>query len=361
MPLPKPQTRECSERLRQLVEGCRAELAETGRSLQEIELLLNQTNTEVERLHQREIQLSNRLREVDANLEAYPRAEIREAYRSAQEVTLRLFMMRSQAEQLQERQESLRRYQERLRELLELAEAQLEHEAERARSGEGRTRALQRPDTAELVSIPLEELILAEEAERGRVSRQLVEGPAQALSNVLLELEICEQLLARRPEQLGEGLSSLRATAARALLDLRRMLYELRPAVLDELGVSATLRRYLTELARLYGIQVELTGPEGDDLPEAARLALYRLLQELAGTAASDERTRRVSVDLRYEPAQVTARVEVQGPGVGQRARLADLPLDKGFQARLERLGASLAVESVGDDVSRATVLIPLV
>ncbi len=359
MPLPKPQTREFTERLRQIVGGCRTELAETGRSLQEIELLLNQTTTEVERLHQREIQVSNRLRDIDANLESYPRAEIRDAYRAAHEVTLRLFMMRSQAEQLQERRESLRRYQERLRELLELAEAQLEHEAERARAGEGRTRALHRP-TAETVSIPLEEVILAEEGERGRIGRQLVEGPAQALSNVLLELEICEQLLARRPEQLGEGLNSLRATASRALLDVRRMLYELRPTVLTEIGVTATLRRYLTELARLYGIQVDITGPDSDELPQAVQLALYRMLQELAGAAASDERVRRVSVDLRYEPAQVVARVEAQGAGVGQRSRLVDVSLDSGFQARLERLGASLSVEGASDDVSQATVLIPL-
>jgi two-component system sensor histidine kinase DegS len=212
----------------------------------------------------------------------------------------------------------------------------------------------------EAVSLPLEEVILAEEAERGRISRQLAEGPAQALSNVLMEVEICEQLLARRPEQLGDGLNSLRATASRALLDVRRMLYELRPAVLDEIGVTASLRRYLTELARLYGIEVDVTGPDRDDLPKAAQLAVYRMLQELAGVAAADDRVRRLAIDLRYEPAQVVARVEVQGSGVGQRPRLAESSVDEGFRARLDRLGGSLAIEAAGDDVSRATVLIPL-
>lgn len=362
MTVAKPQTREFHDRLRQIVEGCRAELAETGRSLQEIELLLNQTNAEIERLHQREIQFSNRLREVDANLEAYPRAEIRDTYRAAHEVTLRLFMMRSQAEQLQERQESLHRYQERVRELLELAEAQLEYETERARAAEGRTRTLgARPDdTAARVTIPFEELILAEEEERGRISKQLIEGPAQALSNVLLEIEICEQLVARRPDQVREGLDSLRATASRALLDVRRTLYELRPPVLDEIGVTAALRRYLAELSRLYNVQVDLTGPDTDELPEAARLALYRLLQELAGAAASDEHAVRVTVDVRYEPAQVTARVEAHGPGLGQGSRLAEVSQDEGFRYRLERIGASAAAESVGQDTSRVTVLIPL-
>ena len=360
MSLPKPQTAEFAQRLRQLVESCRAELTETSRSLQEIELLLNQTNAEIERLHQREIQASHRLRDVDANLESYPRAEIRDAYRSAHEVTLRLFMMRSQAEQLQERQESLRRYQERLRELIALGESQLEQDLERTRVAEGRTRALHRPSGAAEVGLPLEDVILAEEAERGRISRQLAEGPAQALSNVLLEVEICEQLLARRPEQLGDGLNSLRTAASRALLDVRRMLYELRPAVLAEIGVTASLRRYLTELARLYGIQTDITGPDRDELPQAVQLALYRMLQELAGVAASDDRVRRLALDLRYEPAQVVARVEVQGSGVGQRSGLAELSADEGFRARLDRLGGSLTVEDGGDDVSRATVLIPL-
>jgi len=79
----------------------------------------------VERLSQREIQLSARLREVESNLEAYPRSEIRDAYRAVHEATLRLFMLRNQMEQLEERRQSLSLYQERLRELLVLAESQL--------------------------------------------------------------------------------------------------------------------------------------------------------------------------------------------------------------------------------------------
>ena len=114
-----------TEELRSTVERCRAELGETGRSLEEIELLLAQTAAEVERLSQREIQLSARLREVESNLEAYPRSEIRDAYRAVHEATLRLFMLRNQMEQLEERRQSLSLYQERLRELLVLAESQL--------------------------------------------------------------------------------------------------------------------------------------------------------------------------------------------------------------------------------------------
>ncbi len=113
-----------TEELRSTVERCRAELGETGRSLEEIELLLAQTAAEVERLSQREIQLSARLREVESNLEAYPRSEIRDAYRAVHEATLRLFMLRNQMEQLEERRQSLSLYQERLRELLLLAESQ---------------------------------------------------------------------------------------------------------------------------------------------------------------------------------------------------------------------------------------------
>src|SRR5690349_13037786 len=90
--LPPPQTREFVDRLTSLAMECREELEHSSQSLQEIALLLNQTQSEVDRLATRETQQNQRIREMEASIESFPRTEIRDAYTAAHEVQLRLFM-----------------------------------------------------------------------------------------------------------------------------------------------------------------------------------------------------------------------------------------------------------------------------
>jgi two-component system sensor histidine kinase DegS len=343
-----------TEELRSTVERCRAELGETGRSLEEIELLLAQTAAEVERLSQREIQLSARLREVESNLEAYPRSEIRDAYRAVHEATLRLFMLRNQMEQLEERRQSLSLYQERLRELLLLAESQLQAVTERERGGDRRTRLL--GSTGQLAS-PLD-ILAAAERERMLIRRTLEHELVQLMSAVALQVEICLQVERKRADDLRPELLRLRELTSEAVHGLRRTLLELAPSLLEEIGLVETLRRYLRELARISRLErVAVTGPEQD-----ARLApplshlVYRLLQELAVRAARQPGVTELAVELRVESAQLVAVLEAGGP-----AALDPLPpLDPLVTERLEQLGASLAEEAIAAERWRGTLLVPL-
>ena len=77
-------------------------------SLSEIGLLLNKTNSEVEKLANRELQMSNRVRDMKLHLDNFSREDIRDLYTTSHEIQLRLFMMRSQAEQLQNRQQHIK-------------------------------------------------------------------------------------------------------------------------------------------------------------------------------------------------------------------------------------------------------------
>jgi len=341
-----------TEQLRSTVERCRAELGETGRSLEEIELLLAQTATEVERLSQREIQLSARLRDVETNLEAYPRSEIRDAYRAVHEATLRLFMLRNQMEQLEERRRSLSLYQERLRELLALAENQLAAASDR--SSERRTRLL----SPSHEPFPTEDLLSLPERERASVRRMLEHELAQLLSALVLEIEICLQLERQRPEELHVELLRLRQMASEAVHGLRRTLLELAPSQVEEIGLVTTLRRYVRELARVSRLErFEVSGPDRDDtLPPAFTQLAYRLLQATCAHLARHAGVTELLVDIHYEPAQLIARLEAAGP-----TPLDPLPpFDPLLVERLERLGASLASEQLAPERLRLTLLIPL-
>jgi two-component system sensor histidine kinase DegS len=360
MALPLPQTKEFVDRLAALADECRSDLAETSQSLQEIGLLVNQSNTEVDRLTQREMSLANRVREMEANLESFARKDIRDMYHAAHELELRLMMMRGQVEQLQEREKSIRSYQEKLRILLELSEAQLKAEERKQSSTDNRTRLLRRSQSAGS-GVPFEEVVLAEEDERLRISRQVLEGPAQVLANVLLRAEVCQRSIERDPDRAQAELTDLTAVASGALRDTRRLLYELRPVVLKEIGVVPTLRRYVAEIARLRGIEAVIVGPETDEkLPEVLRMVVYRLVQQMISAGAADDDVTRINVDIRYEDAQVIGRVEAHGDGIDHSQEIQRFLVDEPVRRRLERLGADLQYENVGQMTSRLTVVIPL-
>src|SRR5262245_9166483 len=132
MALPPPQTREFVDRIIALEDECRRENDLSAQSLQEIALLLAKTNSEAEKVASRELQLANRVRDMEMHLDNYGREDIRDLYTSSHELQLRLYMMRSQAEQLQSRQQHIKEYQEKLRLLLELLMLQIRQNDEPA-------------------------------------------------------------------------------------------------------------------------------------------------------------------------------------------------------------------------------------
>jgi len=359
MPLPAPETKEFNDYMADISARTRADLEESSQSLREISLLINQTSSEVDRLAQRELQLSNRVREMDANIEAYARSDIRDMLRAAHDVELRLLMMRGQLEQLQERETTVRGYQDKLRTLAEVAETHVKSGEPRPGTSEFRTRGLRRPSSR--ASVPFGDLIQAAEDERLRVAQQIVDGPAQILADVILETEICERLLERQPERAAAEIGELRRVATTGLRDARRLLYELRPVVLGELGVVMTLRRYLVEIARHRPLEATVNGSESDDaLPDPLRVALYRLLQGAIGAATADPNVTSLDIDVRYEDAQVVCRVEVRGRELDRNQTLTRYRADETVRRRLEQLGAELQIEVLGDGLLRAGLVVPL-
>ncbi|HEC34007.1 MAG TPA: sensor histidine kinase, partial [Chloroflexi bacterium] len=236
----------------QLLEECRKEYEQTQIGLKEIDLLIQQTTAEVDRLSQRNTQATNRLRQVESLFDTMPREDIREAYTAVLETQQRLFTMRGQLEKLQSDQRNLEQYARLLRRVLDLSqeEASLLDEIEEEPGGE---------------AVPaVVRVIEAQERERKRMARQIHDGPAQALTNLVLQAEICERLFDADPEKARAELANLKATVAATFQRVRGFISDLRPMMLDDLGLVPTLRRYVEGFVEGNSTQVNLviTGRE---------------------------------------------------------------------------------------------------
>ncbi|HEX5164461.1 MAG TPA: histidine kinase [Thermomicrobiales bacterium] len=361
MVLPPPQTREFVDRLTSLAAECRDELEQSSQSLQEIDLLLNQTQSEVDRLSQRESQQNARIREMEASLEAYSRADIRSTYLAAHDVSLRLFMMRSQLEALESRRESIDTQQQKLRILLNLAEINREQSSDSVATN-SRTTTLQGNTSlfGESAIDLAPELIQARERERLRIARQLTDGPAQVLANLILRTEIVKRAAERAPESVVEEVDDLREMAASSLLNVRRSIFEMRPLVLDELGLVPTLRRYSADFGRENGASITINGPDRDDsIAGHTRVALFRLIQQALLALVTPNTGTNVQCDIRFEEAQLAVRMDASSIGPKTVNTVAHFVEDAYTLDAIDLIGGSIQHEQLPTGV-RVTMIVPI-
>ncbi len=323
----------------QFLDECSKEYNQTQRELKEIDLLIQQTTAEVERLAQRNTQATNRLRQVEAALDTVPREDIQEAYTTVLDTQQRIFTMRGQLEKLQSDQRNMARYLDLLRSMLETA-GHIGHERESQVSEEG-----------EPVQPLVVRIIEAQERERQRLSRQMHDGPAQSLTNLILQAEICERLLDIDPERARVELANLKNGVAATFQKIKGFILSLRPMMLDDLGLIPTLRRYVDSFANNTGVLTRLTviGKERR-LISHKEVAVFRLVQELLNNAYECSRASSIQINVDMGDELVRVSVEDNGSGFELTEALASPDEDRlglaTMRERVEMLGGQIHFDS---------------
>ncbi len=335
------------------------ELERVQQELREIDVLIRQSTAEVERLAQRNVQIQNKVRQMEANFDTVPREDIRALYTTAHEFQMRLFTMRSQVEQLQHKQRVLEQYAQYLERFLELA---------RSRSGDLQVEDEQAIlDPSELSRLTVTRIIEAQESERRHLARQMHDGPAQSLTNLILQAEICERLFDTDRARAKAELANLKNAANATFQKVRDFIFDLRPMMLDDLGLAPTVKRYVDAYQRKvdYRITLQVSGEERR-LPATVEITLFRALQELLQNVTRHANAHQVLVQLVFEDAEVVLSVEDDGTGFeaievlqpSQRGQAVGL---MAMQERIEMLGGHMQVDSSVGRGTRVYIRVPVV
>jgi two-component system sensor histidine kinase DegS len=247
------------------------ELDQAQKSLKEISMMLNQSQAEASKLAQRNATINAHLQQPAAHFENMPRTEIRTTYQAAMEAQQRLFVMRGQVEKLQSDQANLERYIGLLQKVLKF----LKESGEQVK-----------PSRAGDSTSVLELVITAQEAERKRLAGQIHDGPAQSLSNLVLQADIAARLLEMDPVRAKQELGNLRSAAKTTLENVRGFITQLRPMMLDDIGLFPTLRRYAEMFREQNSVDMsfELKGQE-QKFGNYVDITVYRAVLELVGNA----------------------------------------------------------------------------
>jgi two-component system sensor histidine kinase UhpB len=208
--------------------------------------------------------------------------------------------------------------------------------------------------------------ISAQEEERRRIALSLHDDTGQALSMLIINLERLENRIPEDRTELQMKLAAARQLASRALDDLRHIIRDLRPAILDDLGLVPAIRWYARSNLEEAGIRVEVQA--SDDLgslsPEL-NSTLFRVAQEAINNIVRHSGAKSVQITLCRDEAEIQLKVEDDGHGFDV-LRVSESALRSqqwgllGMQERAELVGGQVSVESQPGKGTRLDVRAPL-
>ncbi|HHX74833.1 MAG TPA: histidine kinase [Firmicutes bacterium] len=324
--------------------------------------------TESDRL-ERDFKLARHyLIEVNRNFQLYSEREIQVAYEEAQHLQLQLTAMREREEQLRKQRAHLENMLRHATETLSRAE-KLENQvglAIQLLSGDlhSMTVKLDELQTRQQLSL---RIIMAQEEERQRVAREIHDGPAQSMANVVLRAEICEKLMDLEPEKVRQELHDLKTMVRESLQEVRKIIFNLRPMVLDDLGIVPTLKRYLVELQKRTDIVMELVvlGDEEQRLPSALEVAIFRIVQEALNNTVKHSAAGRCVIKLEILAGRVNIVVSDDGCGFDTQQVLeaAGGEYDSfgllGMRERVQLLAGKIDIRSAPGKGTEISITIP--
>lgn len=211
-------------------------------------------------------------------------------------------------------------------------------------------------------TVLLNKLFTIQEEERKRISRELHDETSQSLASLLAYMKVLLSKLT--DDKQIQLLLDARDVAINVLGGLRKMAVELRPPVLDDLGIVAAMAKYITSFSNQQHLTVSFS-PPADKLVinNQIALTLYRILQESLTNISKHACATDVNITLEQDPGNITLLIYDNGLGIRSGALEAARQKNRlgiyGMKERVELLGGTFTFHSISGQGTTITVIIP--
>jgi signal transduction histidine kinase len=210
---------------------------------------------------------------------------------------------------------------------------------------------------------------LAALEERNRLARDLHDSVTQTIFSLTLTAESTQVMMIKKPERVPAQLERLQNLARSALAEMRALIFQLRPAELEEQGLVAALEKHIAAVRNKENIEVDFEVVNANDyrLSNEHEQALYRIAQESMNNVVKHAQATQVWVKLAIDNQKVTLVVRDNGVGFDPSGQAAENNREQkslGMTSMRERAaltGGNLVIESQPDQGSTVTVILPLV
>lgn len=210
-------------------------------------------------------------------------------------------------------------------------------------------------------------VIKAQEEERKRVAREIHDGPAQTMSNIVLKTEICEKLIDFDVNKAKKELINLKKIVRDSLKDVRRIIYDLRPMSLEDIGLVPTLKKYIDKVSTETGINIKFQerGLIKDVKDKNLVLTVFRIVQEALNNIRKHSGADTAEVRIEFTPLNIVLKISDKGMGFN----IDDIKVDKddnrgGFglfsmKERIELLDGTMEIKSRLGKGTTINVILP--
>ncbi|MFB4161665.1 sensor histidine kinase [Geomicrobium sp. JSM 1781026] len=356
--------RDSKEQIFEICEKTRREYAGLEVELKDLRLKVAEIirQTDYKEMHARLAR--NRLAEVSKEFGKYSNEEVRKAYEHANEHQIQLAVLNQEEKQHRERRDHIERR------LLEL-----EDTISRAELLVGQVSVVHNfligdlREVGEIVEDAKEKqefglkIIEAQEAERKRVARDIHDGPAQLLANVLLRAELIERAYNDKGiESALKEVKDVRHAIKASLADVRRIIYDLRPMALDDLGLIPTLKKYLSSVSERVEDKTEVRfiviGNETRMEPNL-EVALFRLVQEAVQNGLKHAEANQILVKVQVTTDRIMLIISDDGKGFDHTEKKDDSFGIMGMKERVNMLKGEFAIESAMGRGTKLVITVP--
>ncbi len=349
----------------QIGEQCRQDYECITNELADIKQMMAKLNEEGRQLEGQVQEARHLLSEVSTNFKMYSEEEIHVAYEKAHQLQMDLSINWQYKKQLLEKRDDLERRLVGLDETIERADQLISQisvvmnylQSDLKQVGEFFKDAKAKQDFGL-------KIIEAQEDERKRLSREIHDGPAQMLANVIVRSDIIERVFREQgPDEAFSEIHSFKKMVRSALYEVRRIIYDLRPMALDDLGLVPTLRKYLQTIEEYHNhskIDFVNIGLERR-LPSKYEVALFRLIQESVQNALKHANACDIKVRLEISDASVVVLIKDNGVGFDLNQEKPDSFGIIGMRERVDLLDGEITFDSKIGKGTAVLIRVPLI
>ena len=314
---------------------------------------------------EKKVRLSRqRLSQVSKYFDKYSESEIREVYEKTHAMQTRLAVLRQEESALRNRRDEIERRLLSLNKTIERAEnlvskisVILPYLHDEFRQVNDMIK-----DAKEKQQFSLK-IIGAQEDERRKISREIHDGPAQMMANILLRSELIERAFRNGSvEKAIEEIKSIRKMIRSSLYEVRRIIYDLRPMALDDLGLIPTIKRYVTTIGEYHNMNIEFTTISQEKrLNSDYEVALFRLIQESLQNAIKHSEATLIKVKLDISEKSITAVISDNGIGFDPQLKRDNSFGLIGMRERVEMLEGILKINSAINKGTQVYINVPYI
>jgi len=318
-----------------------------------------ETREELDKTYRNIGELTNEVEEIDIkseDLHMYLKKDIQHAHKNALEIQNKYYQLQFKAKLLKQKKDRLENRYGKLSEI----------------GGKAENLSIQISDTISYITRNLKNIyklinefqnkndvvkaiIKAQEEERKSIAREIHDGPAQAISNVVIRAEICKQLWSDK-DSLIEELDGLSETANNSLEDIRRIIFDLRPMHLDDLGLIYAVRKYCEEFEKLTGIDIDIEC-SGDEkrLEDMLEISIFRIIQEILNNVRKHSQADKINIQFNSTPLNIS--VKITDNGIGFDLEKIDYSKHFGIKGMCERVNLLKGVISIKSKINKGTFI----